>query len=200
MDGRDRDSRAVLGFTVVGRHYADVRTRLRDPAATTPSCAVHVVLFVSALDDATAEALRYVRAIAGDRFEAIHVAEAGVSGIAQAWRGFSGEGPPLLTLPRERTVSGTVARHVRELEHAPGEVTTLVVPELFKRRSLVAVLRGRTTLALRLRLQGEEDVVLADVPVVANAHGLGRPFTGEQNTTVLLPVSELNAASRHALG
>ena len=190
----------VLGFTVVGRHYADVRTRLRDPGGDYAVVRGPVVLFVSALDDATAEALRYVRAIAGERFEAIHVAEAGVSGIAQAWRGFSGEGPPLLTLPRERTVSGTVARHVRELEHAPGEVTTLVVPELFKRRSLVAILRGRTTLALRLRLQGSDDVVLADVPVVADAHGLGRPFIGEQKTTVLLPVSELNAASRHALG
>ena len=190
----------VLGFTVVGRHYADVRTRLRDPGGDYAVVRGPVVLFVSALDDATAEALRYVRAIAGDRFEAIHVAEAGVSGIAQAWRGFSGEGPPLLTLPRERTVSGTVARHVREIEHAPGEVTTLVVPELFKRRSLVAILRGRTTLALRLRLQGEEDVVLADVPVVADAHGLRRPFAGEQKTTVLLPVSELNAASRHAFG
>jgi amino acid transporter len=190
----------VLGFAVVGRHYADVRTRLRDPGGDYAVVRGPVVLFVSALDDATAEALRYVRAIAGDRFEAIHVADAGVSGIAQAWRGFSGEGSPLLTLPRERTVSGTVARHVREIEHAPGEVITLVVPELFKRRSLVAILRGRTTLALRLRLQGEEDVVLADVPVVADAHGLRRPFTGEQKTTVLLPVSELNAASRHALG
>jgi len=190
----------VLGFTVVGRHYADVRTRLRDPGGDYAVVRGPVVLFVSALDDATAEALRYVRAIAGDRFEAIHVADAGVSGIAQAWRGFSGEGPPLLTLPRERTVSGTVARHVREIEHAPGEVTTLVVPELFKRRSLVAILRGRTTLALRLRLQGEEDVVLADVPVVADAHGPGRPVAGEQKTTVLLPVSEPNAATRHALG
>ena len=190
----------VLGFSVVGRHYSDVRTRLRDPGGDYAVVRGPVVLFVSALDDATAEALRYVRAIAGDRFEAIHVADAGVSGIAHAWRGFSGGGPPLLVLPRERTVSGTVARHVREIEHAPGEVITLVVPELFKRRSLVAILRGRTTLALRLRLQGEEDVVLADVPVVADAHGLRRAPHGEQKTTVLLPISELNAASRHALG
>ena len=192
----------VLGFWTVGRHYADVRTRLRDPGGDYAFVHGPVVLFVSALDDATAEALRYVRAIAGDRFQAIHVADPdGVSGIAQAWRGFSGgDGRPLLTLPRERTVSGTVARYVREIDHAPGEVTTLVVPELFKRRSVLAILRGRTTLALRLRLQGEEDVVLADVPVVADAEGLRRPFAGEQKTTVLLPISEINAASRHALG
>jgi amino acid transporter len=192
----------VLGFVVVGRHYADVRTRLRDPGGGYGVVRGPVVLFVSALDDATAEALRYVRAIAGDGFQAIHVADAGgVTGIAQAWRGFSGgDGPPLLALPRERTVSGTVARYVRETERAPGEVTTLVVPELFKRRSLVAILRGRTTLALRLRLQGEEDVVLADVPVVADTGGLRRPPSGQPKTTVLLPISELNAASRHALG
>ena len=65
----------VLGFAVVGRHYADVRTRLRDPGGDYAVVRGPVVLFVSALDDATAEALRYVRAIAGDRFEAIHVAE-----------------------------------------------------------------------------------------------------------------------------
>ena len=191
----------VLGFVVVGRHYADVRTRLRDPGGGYGVVRGPVVLYVSSLDDATAEALRYVRAIAGDRFLAIHVADpSGVTGIAQAWRGFSGDGPPLVALPRERTVSGTVARYVRELDHARGEVITLVVPELFRRRSLAAIVRGRTTLALRLRLQGEADVVLADVPVVADRSGLRRPPSGEQRTTVLLPISELNAASRHALG
>ena len=190
----------VLAFVTVGRHYADVRTRLRDPGGGYGALRGPVVLYVSALDDAAAEALRYVRAIAGDRFLAIHVADPdGVSGIAQAWRGFSGDGPPLVALPRERTVSGTVARYVRELEHGPGEVTTLVVPELFRRRSLVAILRGRTTLTLRLRLQGEADIVLADVPVVADAAGPSAPPTGEQKTVVLLPISELNAASRHAL-
>ncbi len=191
----------VLGFVVVGRHYADVRTRLRDPGGAYAAVRGPVVLYVSALDDATAAALRYVRSIAGDRYQAIHVADpAGVTGIAEAWRGFSGDGPPLLSLPRERTVSGTVARHVRELEHGPGEVTTLVVPELFKRRSLLAIVRGRTTLALRLRLQGEEDVVLADVPVVAGSTGVPRPRSGEGRTSVLLPIAELSAASRHALG
>ena len=192
----------VLGFATVGRHYADVRTRLRDPGGDYAVVRGPVVLYVSALDDATAEALRYVRTLPGGSFQAIHVADPdGVSGIAQAWRGFSGgDGPPLMVLPRERTVSGTVARYVREIERAPGEVTTLVVPELFKRRSFAAIVRGRTTLALRLRFQDEDEVVLADVPVVADAQGLRRPFSGEQKTTVLLPISELNAASRHALG
>ena len=61
-------------------------------------------------------------------------------------------------------------------------------------------MRGRTTLALRLRLQGEEDVVLADVPVVADARGPATSAGRAAATTVLVPISELNAASRHALG
>ena len=106
----------VLGFVIVGRHYADVRVRLRDPGGGHAPTRGPVVLYVDALDDATAAGLRYARAIAGTNFQAIHVADSeGVSGIAQAWRGFSGDGPPLVALPRERTASGTVASWVREL-------------------------------------------------------------------------------------
>jgi amino acid transporter len=190
----------VLGFVIVGRHYADVRIRLRDPGGGHAPTRGPVVLYVGALDDATAAGLRYVRAIAGTRFQAIHVADAeGVSSIAQAWRGFSGDGPPLVALPRERTASGTVASWVRELEHEPGDVVTLVVPGLFRRRSLLAIARGRTALALRLRLQGEQDIVLADVPVMVNTTAPHRSQPDRVRTSVLLPLSELNAASRHAL-
>ena len=190
----------VLGFVIIGRHYADVRVRLRDPGGRHLPTRGPVVLYVDALDDATAAALRYVRAIAGTRFQAIHVADSGgVSSITQAWRGFSGDGPPLVALPHGRTASGTVASWVRELAHEPGEVVTLVVPELFRRRSLLAIARGRTAFALRLRLQGEQDVVLADVPVTVDAAAPHRAHPDRVRTTVLLPLSELNAASRHAL-
>ena len=191
----------VLGFVVVGRHYADVRTRLRDPGGGYGVVRGPVVLYVSSLDDATAEALRYVRAIAGDRFVAIHVADPagvrasprpGADSPATGLRSWRCRASAPSRAPSRATCGSSTTR--------PGEVTTLVVPELFRRRSLVAIVRGRTTLALRLRLQGEEDVVLADVPVVADATGLRRPPSGEQKTTVLLPISELNAASRHALG
>ena len=193
----------VLGFATVGRHYADVRTRLRDPGGDYAVVRGPVVLFVSALDDATAEALRYVRAIAGDRFQAIHVADpAGVSGIAQAWRGFSAATARRSWRCRASgTVSGTVARYVREIEHAPGEVTTLVVPELFKRRSL------------RRHPARPHDARAAAAPAGRGGRRAGRragrrrrarpravQLAGEQKTTVLLPISELNAASRHALG
>lgn len=190
----------VVGFVVVGRHYADVRARLSDPGGGYQPLRGPVVLYVAALDDATAAGLRYVRAIAGNDFHAIHVADPeGLTGIAHAWRGFSGDGPPLVALPRERTVSGTITRWVRELEHLDSEIVTLVLPELFRRRSLLAILRGRTALALRLRLQGERDIVLADVPFIADASALARPAPERVKVSVLLPISELNAASRHAI-
>ena len=170
----------VLGFAVVGRHYADVRTRLRDPGGdyARRARAGRALRQRARRRDGRGAALRprdRGRPLPGDPRRRCRRRQRHRAGLARI---LGGDGPPLLALPRERTVSGTVARYVREIERAPGEVTTLVVPELFKRRSLVAILRGRTTLALRLRLQGEEDVVLADVPVVADARGLAPAARG----------------------
>ena len=191
----------VLGFAMINRHYRDVTSRLRIPPDTPlPRIAAGgpVVLFVDELDDATAEAVRFVRSVAGDRFQAVHVSDA--SAISGAWRAFSGTSAPLVVLPRSGTVSGTVAAWVREVERAPDEITTLVVPELFTQRSLGAALRGRTALALRLRLQGERDIVVTDVPVLARPPGAPEQTElGGQKTTVLLPISNDDAASRRAI-
>ena len=191
----------VLGFAMINRHYRDVASRLRVPEDTPlPRVAAGgpVVLYVDELDDATAEAVRFVRSVAGERFQAVHVSDA--SGISSAWRAFSGTSSPLIVLPRSGTVSGTVAAWVREVERAPDEITTLVVPELFPSRSLNAVARGRTALALRLRLQGERDIVVTDVPVVARPPGAPErtDLTGRK-TTVLLPIASDDAASRRAI-
>src|SRR5207344_2229338 len=51
-----------------------------------------------------------------------------------------------VVLPRDGTVSGTVAAYVRDLERAPGEVVTVVIPALFARRSLLMLLLGVTAL------------------------------------------------------
>ncbi len=162
-----------------------------------------VVLFVSALDDATAEALRYVRAIAGDGFQAIHVADAGgVTGIAQAWRGFSGgDGPPLL---------GVAAR-----AHRLGHGGALRAGDRSGRRarsprsscpscssaarwspSCGVARRSRCGCACRARRTSCSPMC----PSWPTRAGSRRPPTGQPKTTVLLPISELNAASRHAAG
>jgi amino acid transporter len=191
----------VLGFAMINRHYRDVASRLQVPDGTPlPRVAAGgpIVLYVDELDDATAQAVRFVRSVAGDRFQAVHVSDA--SAISGAWRAFSGTTAPLVVLPRSGTVSGTVATWVREVDRAPDEITTLVVPEVFSRRSLGAVLRGRTALALRLRLQGERDIVVTDVPVVARPPGMpDATELGGQRTTVLLPLSNDDAASRRAI-
>ena len=194
----------VLLFLTINRHYRQIGERLRlSPAAERDVRAVRgtVVLCVSALDDATAEALRYVRSIAGDRFQAIHVADAsGATGIAGAWKAFSDSPGPLVVLPRDGTVSGTIAQYVRELERPTGEIATVVIPELFRRPTLGALLRGRTALALKLRLHTERDVVVTDVPLIAGSPEAGRPASGDaRRTTVLLPMSGVDAASHRAL-
>ena len=194
----------VLLFLTINRHYRQIGERLRiapEAARDVRAATGRVVLCVNTLDDATAEALRYVRSIAGDRFQAIHVADSsGATGIAGAWKAFSDSRNPLVVLPRDGTVSGTIATYVRELERAPGEIATVVIPELFRRPTYGALLRGRTALALKLRLHTEPDVVVTDVPLIAESPEAGRPASGEtRRTTVLLPMSGIDAASHRAL-
>ncbi|MEO9177206.1 MAG: APC family permease, partial [Gaiellales bacterium] len=95
----------VLGFALVNRHYRDVSSRLQVPAGIPlPRVAARgpIVLYVDELDDATAEAVRFVRSVAGDRFQAVQVSAA--SGIAGAWKAFSGTSAPLVVLPQSGTV------------------------------------------------------------------------------------------------
>jgi amino acid transporter len=192
----------VVTFAIVGRHYAHVRTLLREPADAVPASVPlrgPVVLYVPALDDSVAHALRYVRAIAGEQFHAIHVADGGTSRISGAWRAFSDAVPPLVVLPRDGTISGTVASYVRDLERAPGEVVTVVIPELFSRRSLLMLLRGRTALALKLRLHDERDVAVTDIPVVADSSRLASVHGRPPQLTAIVPMADLNMASRRAV-
>ena len=88
-------------------------TRRRLNAARGP-----VVLYVDELDDATAEAVRFIRSVAGDRFQAVHVSEA--SGISGAWRAFSGTSAPLVVLPYCLLVKRSAADPVHVMRHEGG--------------------------------------------------------------------------------
>ena len=205
MDGADRDPRARARLR--DRRPA-LRRRARAPARPgrrplRPTRGPVVLYVERARRCDRGEASATSRAIAGDGFQAIHVADSeGVSGIAQAWRGFSGDGPPLVALPRERHRLGhRRALGARARARARRGRRRSSCPSCSAIARCSPSLRGRTALALRLRLQGEQDVVLADVPVMVDATAPHRPQPDHgARRRVLLPISELNAASRHALG
>ena len=88
-----------------------------------------------------------------------------------------------------------VIEYLWALPRGESTFVTVVIPELFRRRSLVAAARRRTELALKLRLLREPGVVITDVPVLAQNGELPLPT----HAVCRLLVSGAHAASLRAV-
>ena len=73
------------------------------------------------------------------------------------------------------------------------DLLSVVIPELFEERSLLAAVRRGTQFALRVQLFGQPRIVVADVPVLAPHGGHeARGPSGAANVTALVLVSSVN--------
>jgi amino acid transporter len=188
----------VFAFLVVNRHYRVVTRRLRAGAGAVraaPAPTNTVVVYVEALNDATREAARYARRIAGTSFHAIHVRDSGRVDPRGRWWDFSGGGVRIETLSGEEGLIDAVLDYVWALPRGESTFVTVVIPELFHRPSLAdAVLRRRATFSLKLRLLTEPGIVVTDVPVLEGAWA-----PGPKQIVGRVLVSGIHAASLRAL-
>src|SRR5262245_50826157 len=164
----------VFAFYGIRRHYSKVARRLRagvSAVAAAPPATNRVVLYVESYDAALEEAVWYARQIAGDDFEAIHV-PGGHSdpGILPRFRQLTGMQPDLEIVKPEDGRVEAVIEHLWALPRGESSFITLVVPELFRRRSLANAVR-RPEFSVKLRLLREPGVVVTDVPLLASAAG-----------------------------
>ena len=188
----------VLVFVMLGvrRHYRRIGRRLSAGAAAVaaaPGARNRTLLVVEELDAAAERALAFARTIAPDGFRAIHVPRRGSDpGIGPRWFHASGGAPLLETLDPHGGTVDAVLEQVWRLPRGESDFVTVVVPEQFRRRSLVEEARHPFEFALKLRLLTEPGVVVADIPTVDESAG-GRPLA------VRVFVSGANAASMRAL-
>jgi amino acid transporter len=187
----------ILLFYGVRRHYRDVGRRLRAKArAVLASRGVEndVVLYVERLDAATREALWYAQSISKRSLRAIHVPFPGSDpGIAPRFFHWTDGDPRLEVLPGDGEPLDAVLEEVWAIPQGESRYVTVVVPELFQRRSLLSATLGRTTFSLKRRLLREPGIVVTDVPKLGDDGGLPR------RARVVVPVSAVNAASLRAL-
>src|SRR5262245_53137578 len=188
----------ILGFYGVNRHYRRVERRVRAGAgavAAAPLPTNQVVLYVESADAALDEALWYARRIAGDDFRAIHpLGSHSDPGIRARFRSLTDIRPDLELLDSDLGRPEAVIDYLWSLPRGESSFVTLVIPELFRRRSLLAAAQRRTELALKLRLLREPGVVITDVPVLA-VNG-DRPLP--RRAVCRLLVSGAHAASMRA--
>jgi len=159
----------VASFYGIRRHYRKVARRLRAgtaAVAAAPPATNTMLVHVHELDDATKRAVWFARA-ASERFRGLYVAGSAPLGHDPRgrWWEVSGGADPLEVLPPEEGHVGAVLEHVWTLPRGESQFVTVVVPEQFRRRSLLSAL-GRTEFRLKLKLLSEPSVVIADVPAV----------------------------------
>ena len=174
----------ILALLGVERHYAHVRRELARGTVSVGVGGVNRVLFVlTDVDAAAAEALGYVRAMRPESLSVAYVGSRPFEEVADRWRELSPSGPELLPA-REGNPVDNVLRLVRSIPRDPGDFITVVIPEMFKRRSLLLAAMKPVTFRLKVRLLYEPGVVVTDVPVLAPEGKLtgvdGRPLIPER--------------------
>jgi amino acid transporter len=189
----------IAGFYGIRRHYRKIARRLKAgvaAVAAAPPATNDVVLFVDSADAALDEALWYTRQIAGDDFRAIHVPGSDTDpGIRPRFRQLAELRPDLEVLEPEDGRVDAVIEYLWGLPRGESTFVTVVVPELFRSRSLVsATLRG-PEFRLKLRLLTEPGVVVTNVPLLAEETPRGRPRRG----SVRILVSGAHAATMRAV-
>jgi amino acid transporter len=159
----------IVCFYGVRRHYSKVARRLRAgvaAVAAAPAATNRVVLYVESVDAALEEAVWYARSVSGDDFDAIHVPGAHSDpGLLPRFRQLTGMHPDLQVVERADGRVDAVVEYLWALPRGESSFVTVVVPELFRSRSMVTALK-RPEFKLKLKLLREPGVVITDVPVV----------------------------------
>jgi hypothetical protein len=128
-----------------------------------------VLVFAEALDVAAEGAVWYARRVGGGAFEAVHVpSKTTDTGIHARWFDFTGGEPRLDVRPAGSDPTEVVLGKIAELRAGRDDaVVTVVLPEQFRKRSLLAAAQ-RAQFRLKLRLLTEPGVVVADLPAVTS--------------------------------
>jgi len=191
----------ILAFYFVRRHYRSVGRRLRAKAhAVLARREIEntVVLYVERLDAATREALWYARTISKGSFRAVHVPFPGSdSGIGPRFFRWTDGDPRLEILTEEDEPLDAMLEYIWRFPHGDSSFVTVVIPELFRKPSLLAATMRRTTFRLKLGLLREPGVAVADVPRLADEPG--SDFIEPSRATCVVPVADVHAASLRAV-
>ncbi len=182
----------------IRHHYRGIERRLRagaEAVVAAPPPSNTTLLLVESIDEATGDALWFAETASEGRFRALHVPARGTDpGIKPRWFRFSDERSHLEVLDRSLGVSQAVLEQVWRLPRGESSFVTVVIPELFRRPSLLEAIRRPRALLLKLRLLAEPGVVVADVPAVA-----GTSEAPPERAVVRVLISGVNAASMRAV-
>jgi amino acid transporter len=190
----------VLLFSAIGRHYERVRRELVRGRVRYGEPATNRVLFVlTEVDAAAAEALGYVWAMRPQSLEVAYVGDQPFVDAVTRWRQLAPNGPDLIPARAGNQVDNVI-RLIHAVPRGPADFVTVVIPEMFDKRSLLQAALKPVTFRLKVRLLSEPQVVITDVPVLAeNGRPVGvdgRPLIPERIEALVFVASVHDATVR----
>ena len=190
----------VLFFLTINRHYERVRRELGRGLVRYGETGVNRVVFVlTEVNPAAAEALGYVRAMRPESFDVAYVGSQPFEDVATRWREIAPNGPELIAAAEGKPIDNVI-RLIREIPRGPNDFITVVIPELFRKPSLLQAALMPVTFRLKVRLLSEPQVIVTDVPVLSDAGrpvGVdGRPLIPERIEALVFVASAHDATVR----
>lgn len=189
----------VLLMLLVERHYRSVEHQLRRGTVRIGDAGANkVVLVLTDIDAAATEALGYIRSFRADEAHAVYVGTRPREEARVLWDGVARDGPTL-SFPEGAGSVDAVLRFVRAIRREQNDFVSVVIPELFRKRSLLQAIRRPVTFRLKVRLLREPGVVVTDVPVVLQDGQLdddARPLIPERIVALVFVSSAHDATVR----
>jgi amino acid transporter len=193
-------------FVSIHRHYTAIMAQLRRGTVRSGDLGEnHVILLVRDFDQATAEALGYLRSFRPVDVHAVYPVSGGVlpPELQDRWRVFAGGGPDLEPLVcRGDDLMSAMRTYLKGITRGPSDFVTVIVPEVISEGLVAYLLRNRKLVQLKAGLLREANVVVTDVPVVVQD---GTPEGSDtrplipQRTVTLVFVSNVNDATVRAV-
>jgi amino acid transporter len=184
------------------RHYEHIHAQLHRGAVTFGEVGANrVVLVLTDIDAAASEALGYIRSFRPAEVRTIYVGPRSSAEVQTLWDGLA-RSSTRIEFPEGTDRVDAVIDYLRRLPREPGDFITVVIPELFRKRSLLHAIRRPVTFRLKVRLLGEPQVVVTDVPVLLEGGQLvgvdARPLP-PQRTSVVVFISGVHDSAIRAL-
>jgi amino acid transporter len=184
------------------RHYEHIHAQLhRGAVAFGEVGANRVVLVLTDIDAAASEALGYIRSFRPAEVRTIYVGPRSSAEVQTHWDGLA-RSSTRIEFPEGDDRVDAVIDYLRRLPREPGDFITVVIPELFRKRSLLHAIRRPVTFRLKVRLLREPQVVVTDVPVLSEGGQLvgvdARPLP-PQRTSVVVFISGVHDSAIRAL-
>jgi amino acid transporter len=154
----------VMGMLAIRRHYLAVADRLRLVGVPPVPTSNRAIVLASHTGRATQRAIEYAEMIQPDSLKVVHVREVGDEDLVDTWDRLYPTHPLQMvesTRPKPVRTLRDFVRH--EAETHPDAFTTVVIPEVLRKRRLGSLLVHPHGLFLKLLLLFQHQVVVTDL-------------------------------------